>query len=211
MAKELEITNGHAARMRFSRFRQHMEGSPTLARKRTSASSEPNPKRTKSSKSTKGDEKQSKAERHAKRDPDTCNVKANPGASSLERISVVPRVKPEPVVKSEPEEFSTVSSVTNAESASQEEPRSLKQEISVKAEPKEETVLETLPFESLIDPAIRDGGSMNPFLISDTHIKKEGRAQSPFAFDQHTCSRVKSKTPYPGLPFLEVLSTSEGM
>ncbi|DAA77065.1 TPA_exp: Uncharacterized protein A8136_6831 [Trichophyton benhamiae CBS 112371] len=32
VASQLEITNGHAARMRFSRFRQHMEGNTTSAR-----------------------------------------------------------------------------------------------------------------------------------------------------------------------------------
>ncbi|KAK2830993.1 hypothetical protein FQN49_007108 [Arthroderma sp. PD_2] len=32
VASQLEITNGHAARMRFSRFRQHMEGNTTTAR-----------------------------------------------------------------------------------------------------------------------------------------------------------------------------------
>ena len=33
MASELGITNGHAARMRFSRFKQHMEGVPSTPRK----------------------------------------------------------------------------------------------------------------------------------------------------------------------------------
>jgi hypothetical protein len=32
VASQLEISNGHAARMRFSRFRQHMEGIPTVSR-----------------------------------------------------------------------------------------------------------------------------------------------------------------------------------
>ena len=32
MASQLEITNGHAARMRFSRFKQHMEGTTTTPR-----------------------------------------------------------------------------------------------------------------------------------------------------------------------------------
>ncbi|KAL1968683.1 hypothetical protein VTN77DRAFT_1509 [Rasamsonia byssochlamydoides] len=32
VASQLEISNGHAARMRFSRFRQHMEGIPTVPR-----------------------------------------------------------------------------------------------------------------------------------------------------------------------------------
>ncbi|PGH18819.1 hypothetical protein AJ79_00232 [Helicocarpus griseus UAMH5409] len=32
VASQLEITNGHAARMRFSRFRQHMEGISTVQR-----------------------------------------------------------------------------------------------------------------------------------------------------------------------------------
>ncbi|MCJ1284261.1 hypothetical protein MMC26_003592 [Xylographa opegraphella] len=33
VASELDITNGHAARMRFSRFKQHMEGIPPTPRK----------------------------------------------------------------------------------------------------------------------------------------------------------------------------------
>ncbi|ODH45936.1 hypothetical protein GX48_07977 [Paracoccidioides brasiliensis] len=40
VASQLEITNGHAARMRFSRFRQHMEGITTTHRT-------PRPKKTK--------------------------------------------------------------------------------------------------------------------------------------------------------------------
>ena len=197
--------------MRFSRFRQHMEGSPTLARKRASVSSEPNPKRTKSSKSSKGNEEQSKAERKAKRDPGIDKVKADPAISSLERTSIMPRVKPEPVVKSEPKEVSPPNRIINAKSASQEEMRLPKQEICVKTEPGEETVPVTVPFESLIDPAIRDGGGMNPFLIPETHIKKEGQARLAFTFNQHTSPEVESKTSDPGLPFLEILSTPEGM
>lgn len=33
VASQLDITNGHAARMRFSRFKQHMEGVPPIPRK----------------------------------------------------------------------------------------------------------------------------------------------------------------------------------
>ncbi|KAK2766232.1 hypothetical protein FQN54_007748 [Arachnomyces sp. PD_36] len=43
VASQLEITNGHAARMRFSRFKQHMEGTTTTPRT-------PRPKKSKNEK-----------------------------------------------------------------------------------------------------------------------------------------------------------------
>ena len=176
-----------------------------------SISCEPNPKRTKSSKSTKGDEKRSKPEKNAKRDSGASKIKVDPRSSSLERTSVMPRVKPEPPVKSEPEDFSTVNSIVNAENASQQGLLVPKQEVRVKAEPKEEIAPDTVPFESLIDPAIRDGGSMNPLLITDTPVKKEARTQPTFTFNQHVCGEVESKTTLPGLPLLEILSIPEAV
>ncbi|KAJ9405895.1 hypothetical protein DTO045G8_6406 [Paecilomyces variotii] len=47
VASQLEISNGHAARMRFSRFKQHMEGIPTNPRN-------PRPKKTPNKKPAKG-------------------------------------------------------------------------------------------------------------------------------------------------------------
>ena len=44
VADQLDITNGHAARMRFSRFKQHMEGIPPTPRKpRQTSTAQKNP------------------------------------------------------------------------------------------------------------------------------------------------------------------------
>ncbi|WEW56381.1 hypothetical protein PRK78_001824 [Emydomyces testavorans] len=70
--KSLDITNGHAARMRFSRFRQHMEGT-------TSTSKTPRPKKP-------------KTEKPKSKKPTFNELKGQPSA---------PVIKPEPVIKAE--------------------------------------------------------------------------------------------------------------
>ncbi|KAL9122599.1 MAG: hypothetical protein Q9187_000852 [Circinaria calcarea] len=69
VAGDLDITNGHAARMRFSRFKQHMEGVPPTPRK-PRASGSYRQKKAKSEKRT-DDEKKPKTElqQHIKPDP----------------------------------------------------------------------------------------------------------------------------------------------
>ena len=207
MAKELEITNGHAARMRFSRFRQHMEGSATMSRKRVSPSSEPKTKRTKS---TKSDEKQSKAERTSKREAASNDIKADPRVNSLRSMSTSSRVKPEPVVKSEPGDFGMLGFSEDGGRASQVGLLVPKQEVKVKAEPGEGTTAESIAFERLIDPALCDYGSPKP-LTPEKRVKKEERPRPTFTFSQYMSPRAERQTSHPGLPFLEILPTSEGM
>ncbi|KAI1932394.1 hypothetical protein LOZ65_000688 [Ophidiomyces ophidiicola] len=72
VASQLDITNGHAARMRFSRFRQHMEGI-------TSTSKAPRTKKP-------------KADRPKPKKQTFTDLKAQPE---------MPRIKPEAVVKVE--------------------------------------------------------------------------------------------------------------
>ncbi|KAL2004822.1 hypothetical protein VTN00DRAFT_3095 [Thermoascus crustaceus] len=72
VASQLDISNGHAARMRFSRFRQHMEG----------IQSTPRPKRT-TNKSEKGE---ANGKAHGKAIGKTDNLKSNkrPAAAEIE-------------------------------------------------------------------------------------------------------------------------------
>ena len=81
VADGLDITNGHAARMRFSRFRQHMEGIPTQPRK-------PRPKKdgVKDTKNAKG--------KRLKREPNDDIKGENMNGEDGEAEGA--RVKPEP-------------------------------------------------------------------------------------------------------------------
>ena len=96
MASELDITNGHAARMRFSRFKQHMEGIPPAPRK---PRSEIRP------------HKKAKVEKNVKREPKRAKdkqgtIKPEPlDFGSLPTISeneTMPQIKDEPFIKPEP-------------------------------------------------------------------------------------------------------------
>ena len=121
MASDLEITNGHAARMRFSRFKQHMEGIPPTPRKPRSESHQH--KKAKTEKSSKAVGKRAKAESsiaksesmeqqplaniegditnefNAKKEP---FVKLDPFLEPEPLIKPEPTIKPEPLVKEEP-------------------------------------------------------------------------------------------------------------
>ncbi|EEP79281.1 predicted protein [Uncinocarpus reesii 1704] len=79
VASQLDITNGHAARMRFSRFRQHMEGISTTPRT-------PRPKKPKATKAK--PKKQSFSDLKAQPEP--------------------PKIKPEPAIKVEPSLMSQI-------------------------------------------------------------------------------------------------------
>ncbi|GAD97997.1 predicted protein [Paecilomyces variotii No. 5] len=94
VASQLEISNGHAARMRYSRFKQHMEGVPTNPRN-------PRPKKAPSKKPAKGGSKagcgkEAMAQIRPKEEPQdvpfklssTPNVKNEPGPESA--LSLVP-------------------------------------------------------------------------------------------------------------------------
>ena len=120
MASDLEITNGHAARMRFSRFKQHMEGVPPTPRKPRSDARPP--KKAKTEKNAKAVGKRAKAENstmisesmdkqpatdlqddisngfNAKEEP---FVKLDPFLESEPLIKPEPSIKPEPFVKEE--------------------------------------------------------------------------------------------------------------
>lgn len=106
MASSLEITNGHAARMRWSRLKQQMEGSQPQAKKpRTTA---PQVKKRKAAASGNQEQVQKPEERSAAEAPPS--VKAEPGSSADPMIGVnvaiptMTNVKPEqdPIVPSLP-------------------------------------------------------------------------------------------------------------
>lgn len=88
MAGQLDITNGHAARMRFSRFKQQMEGIPPAPRKPRSAV--PRNKKPKPQKAPKSEPKSS--------DDTPAAVKEEP----IPMDGIEPTIKPEPVIKEEP-------------------------------------------------------------------------------------------------------------
>ena len=101
MAGDLEITNGHAARMRFSRFKQHMEGVPPIPRKpRSSGGSRTKKPKAEKSKREKPEEKGKKAktEKHVKLDP-ALQIKPDPEQMDVDLEKVEAEVKPEPVFK----------------------------------------------------------------------------------------------------------------
>ena len=101
VADQLDITNGHAARMRYSRFKQQMEGVPPAARKARTAT--PRQKKAKPDKSDKKDKKQTEpTEEHQ-----APIFKVEKEEDVEEMPDVEPIVKeeyfvgPEPVIKTE--------------------------------------------------------------------------------------------------------------
>ena len=110
MAEGLEITNGHAARMRFSRFKQHMEGVPPTPRKpRSSGCARPKkpkadkPKREKSEgkdKKDKEEKQQQQQQQQVKVDP-ALQIKADPEQMEIDHVKAEIQVKPEPIFKQE--------------------------------------------------------------------------------------------------------------
>ncbi|KAI9873376.1 MAG: hypothetical protein M1830_000476 [Pleopsidium flavum] len=80
VALQLDITNGHAARMRFSRFKQHMEGIPISPRKPRISASRP-----------------AKKPKLDKADVKKCAQGDTNGKADDAETNVAPRVKTEPV------------------------------------------------------------------------------------------------------------------
>lgn len=98
VADQLDITNGHAARMRYSRFKQQMEGVPSATRKPRAAV--PRQRKAKPDKSDKKDKKQTEEHQgtvfKAEKEED---MDAMPGIESS--VKEEHFVKPEPVIKAE--------------------------------------------------------------------------------------------------------------
>ena len=91
MAGQLDITNGHAARMRFSRFKQQMEGIPPAPRKpRTTTPRSKKPKPEKVPKL----ERRSKEEEHHP-------IKAETEATTESMDGIETTVEPPSVIKEE--------------------------------------------------------------------------------------------------------------
>ncbi|MCJ1374583.1 hypothetical protein MMC20_005815 [Loxospora ochrophaea] len=108
VAAQLDITNGHAARMRFSRFKQQMEGvPPTPRRPRQNQAGE----RVKKAKREKGlkDVEQQQQQPQKDLDADGKTVKAEleqenkspPAPQVPQEVAIKPELKSEPVVKME--------------------------------------------------------------------------------------------------------------
>ncbi|MCJ1295472.1 hypothetical protein MMC34_007035 [Xylographa carneopallida] len=115
VASDLEITNGHAARMRFSRFKQHMEGVPPTSRKPRSEARQN--KKAKTEKNTKTVGKRAKAENAAMKSESMDHQPlANIQGQAANEVSAKEEpffkpdpfpelgtlIKPEPSVKTEP-------------------------------------------------------------------------------------------------------------
>lgn len=102
MAGNLDITNGHAARMRFSRFRQQMEGIASTPRKPRTAVThgkkikrdKPKPKREKAPKQD--------IERAIKTEPRR-DIEQMPEVGEIERV-IKPEPREDPEIMPEPEE-----------------------------------------------------------------------------------------------------------
>ncbi|MCJ1382721.1 hypothetical protein MMC17_005834 [Xylographa soralifera] len=115
VASDLEITNGHAARMRFSRFKQHMEGIPPTPRKPRSEVRQH--KRVKTEKNAKAVGKRPKTENSAMKYESMdqqlptnvhdeidngFNVKDEPFPKLDPFLEPEPLIKPESSIKPEP-------------------------------------------------------------------------------------------------------------
>lgn len=123
MAGQLEITNGHAARMRFSRFKQHMEGVPPSPRRPRPVV----PRHKKPKHETRADHEQ-----RVKGDDEPAAVKPEPMSVDEQVSNVEPSTKPEPM--SIDEQFA------GAEPSTKPEPMPMDQqttiaELPTKAEP----------------------------------------------------------------------------
>ncbi|KAI4237622.1 MAG: hypothetical protein LQ352_007932 [Teloschistes flavicans] len=115
VADELEITNGHAARMRYSRFKQQMEGvvpqarKPRTPKKKDASDDAPKPKKRKRAQQTQSEKDNVPKDEIAPVNgvQDTApTVKAAPAIKSE---PMAPLIKSEPVVKEEPGEQSIAS------------------------------------------------------------------------------------------------------
>ncbi|KAI4121661.1 MAG: hypothetical protein LQ338_006239 [Usnochroma carphineum] len=109
VATELEITNGHAARMRYSRFKQQMEGTATTTRKSKAAT--PRKRKEKPENAAKPEKKRQKKDDSEAKNGDVEESTAMAGAESTAAVpqyngaSDLTGVKAEPtmtVVKAEP-------------------------------------------------------------------------------------------------------------
>ncbi|KAL1984475.1 hypothetical protein VTN96DRAFT_9074 [Rasamsonia emersonii] len=88
VASQLDISNGHAARMRFSRFRQHMEGIPTVPR--AQRPKKPTKESSKLGKFAKGDLSEKE------------NPKKRPAPDFIKEEQREPSLQMSPLVKREP-------------------------------------------------------------------------------------------------------------
>lgn len=97
MADQLDITNGHAARMRYSRFKQQMEGVPSAPRK--ARSTVPRQRKAKTDKSDK-DKNQTEAHQGT-----VFKVEKEEDMGAMSGVEPTAKeedfVKPEPVIKAE--------------------------------------------------------------------------------------------------------------
>lgn len=116
VAKELDITNGHAARMRYSRFKQQMEGPTSTTRKprgagaprkrkeKADGASKPAKKRKKDGESQAKDEEPGETQTMTGIEPNMSSVKTEQVVEPETFTKPEPIVKPEPCVKQEPAE-----------------------------------------------------------------------------------------------------------
>ncbi|KAL8686315.1 MAG: hypothetical protein Q9218_007191 [Villophora microphyllina] len=114
VADELEITNGHAARMRYSRFKQQMEGvvpqvrKPRAPKKKDTSDDAPKPKKRKRNEQTpNANVPKGKDETTPMNGSESTATTVKP--EPIVKAEPTPAIKSEPVVKQEPEE-ATISS-----------------------------------------------------------------------------------------------------
>ncbi|KAL8716819.1 MAG: hypothetical protein Q9225_005881 [Loekoesia sp. 1 TL-2023] len=116
VANELDITNGHAARMRYSRFKQQMEG-PTQTTRKPRVSGAPRKrkaiadgesrlakKRKKDDESQAKDEKPGEAQAMTGTESNMSSVKTEQAVKLEAFIKPEPVMEPEPRIKQEPAE-----------------------------------------------------------------------------------------------------------
>ncbi|KAI9774809.1 MAG: hypothetical protein M1840_000025 [Geoglossum simile] len=157
VASQLEITNGHAARMRFSRFKQHMEGVTPGSRRRASSMAGGEGRVGKRYKSERGGK--NKRDKEAVQDEggdDDENGGPSSAATTIEqKVEEITTIKPEllslystppppptfqpPLHETDTEmgDYQTIAPFANMVEVKEEAPQE-KREIAVKVEPWEE-------------------------------------------------------------------------
>lgn len=153
VAHDMEITNGHAARMRFARFKNQIEGVQPKAREPRGARAAPRPgpgrpPKTKTEKKEEVDEKDVKTEKKEKKkvkvegtDSSTADAK---GQVELVQPVAAMTIVPKPRIKREADDISTDSGLPASMHPEVEEARQIKK---IKSEP-----LDVNPFEDTKHP-----------------------------------------------------------
>ncbi|KAL8932794.1 MAG: hypothetical protein Q9211_006124 [Gyalolechia sp. 1 TL-2023] len=184
VAKELQITNGHAARMRYSRFKQQMEGPTTPTRKprasgprkrKQKGDEAPKPKKKakKDDESQPEDGKSEDAQAMGSSEPATPSLKIEPTEPTEPTDLPDPSIKREVEVKQEPAE-SGLNIVTLAPTNNETSTGKLPvMGSSPDPLPDFFSTEEELQASAMIDPALTASAAIDPALMASVAIDEK--------------------------------------